>query len=220
MKGLKTRVNEVVALHEKGRTSALKICKIIAGISADWDEISTDVALVQGRSMQKFISDELCYNKSTVSRMVQISNRFLDDAGEVKSELIMTNDHRWTVAQLTELLPLTDDIISTELETGGIISEMTAKEIRAAVKEIRQIEMKEESDEIIEGEATEIENTASADDAMAETSNADTEKALVIGEFVSAIEILNSLHIADDEQMRVTEIVQHLNTVLVYIENK
>lgn len=225
MKTLKTRVNEIVSLQEKGRTSALKICKVIAGISADWDEISTDVSLVQERPMQKFISDELGYNKSTVSRMVQVSNRFLDDAGEVKPELIMSNGRKWNAAQLIELIPLTDEVITSELEVGGISSEMTAKEIRECVKEIRQLEMKDdeteiETDETVDGEASETENAASADDAVSDEPNADTEKALVIGEFVSAIELLNSLHIADDEQMRVTEIVQHLNTVLAYIENK
>ena len=224
MKTLKTRVKEIVALQEKGRTSALKICKVIAGISADWDEISTDVALVQERPMQKFIADELGYNKSTVSRMVQVSNRFLNDAGEVKPELIMTNDRKWNATQLIELIPLTDEVINTELETGGISSEMPAKEIREVVKEIKQIEMKENTDpepnEVVEGEATETDNKASADDAMSDKPNPDTEKALVIGEFVSAIELLNGLHIADDEQVKITEIVQHLNTVLAYIENK
>ena len=224
MKTLKTRVNEIVSVQEKGRTSALKICKVIAGISADWDEISTDVSLVQERPMQKFISDELGYNKSTVSRMVQVSNRFLDDAGEVKTELIMSNGRKWNAAQLIELIPLTDDVIVAELEVGGISSEMTAKEIRESVKEIRELEMKDDSetetDETVESEAVETGNKASADEAVSEDPNEDTQKALVIGEFVSAIEILNSLHIADDEQMRVTEIVQHLNTVLAYIENK
>lgn len=90
------------------------------------------------KSVTEYGERELNYKASTTSALVRISQRFLDlDGNIVKEEL-----QNYSVYQLMELLKLTDTELNKALTDNKITSDISAKNIRNTVKEIKAEEHK------------------------------------------------------------------------------
>ena len=135
---LKTLADATKRIH-KLEESSIKNMHAIANTLKEVKANGLDTA--SGYSdVHDYAEKELQYKKSTSYMLVQVAERFLTDKNE--SILKRKDEKDYTVSQLRELCPLTNEIINELIEAGEISPQVSTRKLNQIVKGYKTLEDK------------------------------------------------------------------------------
>lgn len=156
--GIKTHINAITKLNKRIRTDALEIALRLAIIKA---LPPTDFEALGYKNIVDLAADKFGYAKQTTYKFITCAERFITATGkETKLCHYDENGNQvadYSIGQLIELCPLTDEEARVMDECGDISPDMTTKELRKIVKEYLKPEETQKVDE--EDAPDPIENT-------------------------------------------------------------
>lgn len=156
--GIKTHINAITKLNKRIRTDALEIALRLAIIKA---LPPTDFEALGYKNIVELAADKFGYAKQTTYKFITCAERFITATGkETKLCHYDENGNQtadYSIGQLIELCPLTDEEAQQMDACGDISPDMTTKELRKIVKEYLKPEEAQKVDE--EDAPDPIENT-------------------------------------------------------------
>ena len=196
---LKKATEEIIKLQKNVNESLISV----AGISG---EVAKSKSYEDDgfKSAQEWLMNTFNYKKSTAYTMVKIGKEYtqleIDGCLPIYKTIFADNetDRDFSLTQLEKLLPLGKEKISEMLKDGSISYDMTVKEIKEFVSDIKSITDVEKE---VESEATEATEAT-------EVKNSEESKECVV-----TIEIWNNCIFVNDEKYNFND----LNEVVKYM---
>lgn len=139
IKTLEKATNEIHKLETSSKKNLFTIANILVEVK------TRELYKEEGfKTVSEYAAVKLGYKKSTVYKLTSVSERFLK--GQDKSILVGTTDDDFSLSQLSELIPLTDEVIREKIDTDEINTFMSSKKIRDFVKSFndKALEVKDE----------------------------------------------------------------------------
>lgn len=137
---LKTLADATKKIHQL-EASSIKNMHAIANTLKEVKANGLDTASGYA-DVHDYAQKELGYQKSTTYALVQVAERFLTDKNE--SILKRKDEKDYTVTQLRELCPLSNEVLMEAIEAGEISPMLSSRKLKDVVKTYKALTVKED----------------------------------------------------------------------------